>query len=113
MVTTTNGTLVLSNGQQEWPYNIFISDVVNAYVTFSVNGLAVAGSQNFIIAPANVWIKDIAMTTGPTVAKALVAQANEKNCAVMQFTNILDTLQTRSFAKTGFANGAKITLQQV
>jgi len=114
MVTPTNGLLRLKGiSGKEYSYNIYISDVANAPVTFSTVGQAVAGGQNFIITPEPCEIKDIAVTTGPTVIFNLVPYVNDVSSGqIMSLANVINTLQTRSFPAVKINGGRKLTILQ-
>lgn len=114
MVTTTNGVLRLTGvSGKDYSYNIFISDVVGAALTFSTVGAAVAGSQNFIITPEPVILDDISVTTGPTVIFNLVPYVNDVSSGqIIALANVINTLQNRSFPNVKISGGRKLTILQ-
>jgi len=115
MVTPTNGTISFMGLQTGRPYtyNIYISDVAAAKVTWSTTGQAVAGDDNFILVPENMVITDIAITTGPTVIFNLVPYVNDTPIGqIIKLGSVIDTVQTRSFPRLGFTGGRKLTFKQ-
>jgi hypothetical protein len=114
MVTATNGTLTLRGASgREYSLSIYISDVVGAFVTFSTTGLAVAGSSNFYVIPENCTIKDISVTTGPTVMFVMRPQVNDVDVgAVISLANCINTLAYRAVPNISIAAGRKFTLVQ-
>jgi len=114
MVTPTNGVLTFRGvSGKDYSYNIYISDVAAAAVTFSTIGQAVAGSQNFIITPENGVIKDISVTTGPTVIFNLVPYVNDVSSGqIISLANVINTIQSRSFPMIKIAGGRKLTILQ-
>jgi hypothetical protein len=114
MVTPENGSITLKgNSGRYYNLNIYISDVIGAYVTFNTAGIAGANSQNFYNIPENCVIEDIALTTGNTVTTNLVIYINDVPVgSVVPEANVLNTLNQRAVPKIGFSSGRKFTLVQ-
>jgi hypothetical protein len=114
MVTPENGTLLLKGvSGKVYSISTYVSDVLAAPATFNLNGIAVAGSITFYIAPENCVIQDFSIATGNTVATALVVQANDVNTgSIISLANSVNTLSNRPPVGVGFAKGSKITLVQ-
>jgi len=114
MVTATNGLLTLRGiSGKDYSYNIYISDVAAAPVTFSTVGAAAAGSQNFIITPEPCVISDISVTTGPTVIFNLVPYVNDVSSGqIIALANVINTIQNRSFPQVKINGGRKLTILQ-
>ena len=115
MVTAGNGLMTfrgLSSGKS-YQVSFYSSDVVGAYLTFSYNGLAVAGSQTFINAPEDVLLVDVSFTSTNTVSTAWVAQSGDVNTGnVLGIAIYLSTLALRPAPNIGWAKGRKITFVQ-
>lgn len=115
MVTPTNGLITLRGLKtgNYYTYNVYISDVAAAKVTWSTQGQAGTGDDNFIIAPEDVALHDIAITTGPTVIFNLQPLVNDTPIGqLIKLSTVIDTVQTRSFPKLGFTGGRKVALVQ-
>lgn len=114
MVTPETGTINLKGRSgQMYTYSLYSSDVINAPLTFNTVGVAVATSQNFLIAPEDMVVSDISITTGNTVSTTFNFYANDMNLgALCAEANILNTLTTRSFPQVGYKKGSKITILQ-
>ena len=114
MVTPENGTISL-RGVSGKTYNInfYSSDVIGAAVTYNLNGLAAATSQNFYIIPENCVITDIAVTTGQTVTTNWVLQLNDQNIGVViAVANQVNTLATRATPNVPLPANRKFTMIQ-
>lgn len=114
MVTPTNGTITLQGKSgRNYSYSIYLSDVAGAACTFSTAGLAVAGSQTFLIAPEDCILKDMSITAGPTVIFTMIPYINDVSAGqVISLANTVNTLAFRAVPNIGFAAGRKITIVQ-
>lgn len=114
MVTAGNGVISF-RGASGRSYNVsfYSSDVVGAALTFNLNGLAVAGSQSFLLLPENGVIEDISFTSSNTVAVAWVVQLNDANTGnVISIANQLNTLANRQKPMIPLPKGGKLTMIQ-
>ena len=114
MVTPTNGTVILRGvSGKSYALNFYISDVVGATCTFNLNGVAGANSQSFYILPENCVIKDVSITTGPTVMTNLVLQINDQNIGVvLPIATLLTTLNQRAVPQVPLPGNRKFTMIQ-
>lgn len=115
MVTAGTGAITFTGIKTGNPYtwSVYSSDVLGAFCTFNKNGLAVVGSQNFVIIPEDVYISDMQLPTSNTISTAWVPQVNDANSgSVVPLAAILATLPTRTFPKLGISAGRKFTLLQ-
>lgn len=119
MVTPENGTLRLVPlaGGQPATYSLYSSDVNTAPgtpVTFSLIGLAAAGSVTFITIPFDCVIDDVSLTTGQTVSKIWTVWLNDAPvpAAIMSYAQIVDTSPNRVFPQLRIAKGTKFQLMQ-
>lgn len=115
MVTAGNGVIIfhgLETGR-DYAYNFYSSDVIGAAVTLNANGLAGTGSQNFILVPENVVIKDISFASTNTVSTNWVLQVNDVNTgSVVPIANCLNSLATRALPNIPVGRGRKFTMIQ-
>jgi len=114
MVTAGNGVISLRGASgKSYNINFYSSDVIGAFVTFNLNGLAVAGSQNFYIIPENCILEDISFTSSNTVSTAWVVQINDSNTGnVVSIANQLNTLANRQKPLIPVPAGKKFALLQ-
>jgi len=112
MVTPTTGTLTLQGKSgKNYSYSVYIADAVGTNIKFSSAGIATAASQSFLIAPEDCIIKDLSVTTGPTVITTILPFINDVSAgAVIALANAINTLAFRAIPNIGFAAGRKITL---
>jgi len=114
MVTAGNGTLTF-RGQSGKSYNInfYSSDVIGAFVTFNLNGLAVAGSQTFYLLPENVVLTEVSFVSSNTVSTGWIVQSNDANTGnVIQIAAQLTTLANRQKPMIPMQAGRKFALLQ-
>lgn len=114
MVTAGNGTVILHGVRsgKDYAYNFYSSDVLAAYCTFSVNGVAVAGSTNFVGAPEDCFVKDISFANSNTVTTNLVFQRNEANAGPVPIAGVLTTITVRAVPNIQYRAGDKIAILQ-
>jgi hypothetical protein len=117
MVTPETGTLIFntkSDGTgQGFTASFYVSDVVGAFVTWNLNGVAVAGSQNFINVPFDCYLYDVSIATGNTVTVAGIVQLNDQNSgSVISWANQLNTLATRVHPNIPLKAGRKFAILQ-
>lgn len=113
-MAAVNGFLVF-RGQSGRSYNIstYISDVLAASCTFNLNGVAVAGSQNFYLLPENCTLTDFTVASGAATTTTLVVQINDANTGnVIGLAANLSSLNTRQNPNIPFGKGMKLTLIQ-
>jgi len=111
MVTATNGTATFI-GISGKLYNIdlYISDVLNAPVTWGVSGNAGATSLTFWRSPERVTLVDLSIITGPTVMTSLVPTSNDGVIPGLRYriANFLNTLTNRTKLNVSFEAGRNI-----
>lgn len=114
MVTPTTGSLILAGKSgRQYAVSFYIADVVGTDVKFNLNGLATASSQSFYIIPEDSVIKDISLTTGPTVIFSLIIKANDvPTGSVVPIANCINTLANRAIPNIGFQAGRKFTMTE-
>lgn len=116
MVTPTNGTLSFrGKSGQLYTVDAYISDVVNAAVTFNVGGgSAVAGSLPYWIPPEDVVLEDAAIHTGPTVAVGfyLTRNGTVAGASNIRLTTVLDTLNNRPKFAVPFLRNTQVGATQ-
>ena len=114
MVTPETGILTFSAmSGKKYSLSFYSSDVVGAYVTFSLTGLAGTGSQTFWNAPERVVLTGASIITGQTVSTIGRVQANDIDIGTpLAWANIVNTLATRDFPQVGINAGTKFTIVQ-
>lgn len=114
MVTPETGTIIFRGmSGRDYAYNIYSSDVIGAYVTFSAFGAAGATSQNFLVLPERCVLKDLSVITGQTVCTSWLPLVNDTPSGVaVLVANSINTLAYRSIPNVGFEAGRKFTLVQ-
>ena len=100
---------------QKYVYSIYNSDVANAFVTWSRMGAAGASSVNFITAPEDMIVSDISVVTGivDTTQLLLFLDDGAVPGKLIQWANVVNTIQARSFPSFGVRRGRKVQLQEV
>lgn len=114
MVTPTNGALTLKGRSgKTYAINFYISDVIGAYVTMSLVGVAGSGSQNWYSAPEDCIITDISLATGPTVMTNMRLQISDIDVGVIvPIANYLNTLANRGNPNIPLPANKKFTILQ-
>ncbi len=114
MVTPELGTVIfVGKSGRQYSLSIYASDVVGAACTINTVGIAVSGGQSFYITPEDVVIKDVSITTGMTVATALIPYVNDVPAgAMLSVANCINTLTNRAIPNIGIGAGKKFTLIQ-
>jgi hypothetical protein len=115
MVTSTNGTLLLrGRSGRTYGLNIYISDIINANITISLNSVAGASSQTFYNLPEDCVIQDLSIVTGPTVMTNIAFQINDINIGVISpISTCLTTLNQRAVPKVLLQANKKLTMVQL
>lgn len=117
MVAAPKNATALFKGKSGriYSYNIYFSDVANAFSTWATTGAAGTGSTNFIIAPEDMQLVDISVPTGLTDTSNGVLWLNDAPVpnAVIAWANIVNTLNARSFPPLGISAGRKVQIAQV
>lgn len=112
MVTATTGTMTFRGVKSGRKYTVscYISDVIGAAVTFNPSGAAVAGSNNYYVAPEDVVLDDASIITGPTVATGFnyTSNSNLVPASATLLGSVLTTIQTRNIPQIGFMAGRLI-----
>ena len=109
----TGGLVYLGQSGRRYNVSAYVSDVLAGFVTFSMDGAAVAGSQNFWIAPENVTLVDFSIATGLTDTTCLKVLVNDTPLGqILLHANHVNTLPGRSIPGIGIAAGRKVTLIQ-
>jgi hypothetical protein len=97
---------------KQYQYSLYNPDVANGFVTWATTSVAGSGSVNFITAPENMVLTDVSVVTGIVDTTALVLwldDAPERN-TIIQWADIVNTLQNRSFPRLGIRAGRKVQL---
>ena len=115
MVTPTNGIATFVNGRtgETQSVSIYIADAVATDVKFSLSGKAAASSQAFINARDDMILRDLSITTGPTVIFTLIVKRDDVPIGtVVSIAQYLDTLNSRPPLAMPFRKGSKITMTE-
>jgi len=112
--TPKNGTMVFrGRSGKTYNWNVYVSDVAAAYVTMSKTGAAVAGSQNFFIAPEDIKLVDFSIVTGTQDTTTLSCQRNDVGTGdILPYATNLTTIATRPSPGVVWQRGDKITFVQ-
>lgn len=99
---------------REYSYSVYASDVAAAFLTFATTAAAGSGSTTFIIAPENMTLQDVSMTTGVAVITVLTLWLNDAPVpgSMIQYANVLSTIQNRAFPHLMISGGRKVQFQQ-
>lgn len=111
-----NANLFFKGLQSGKTYGIamYCSDVVGAYNTMSLDGLAATTSPNFWYAPENVVLVDASVITGLTDTKAWKFMANDVSTGnILYHAMYLSSLATRPTPGIPYGKGTKISIVQV
>jgi hypothetical protein len=112
-----NGLLTFRGDQtgRFYSYNIYNSDVANAFITWNTAGTAGTTTTNFVIAPENMTLVDASIVTGLTDTKNMVLWLNDGPVpsAIIMDANIVNTVATRAFPPMKIAAGRKVQFQEV
>lgn len=114
MVTATNAiaTFVKDNGETQ-SVSFYIADVVGTDVKWNLSALSTSTNQAFITASRNMLLRDIAITTGPTVTKVLIIKRDDVPVGnVVSIAQYLDSLNSRPPLNIPYRAGAKITFTE-
>lgn len=116
MVTAGNGSMTwVGDSGRQYVYSFYSSDVVGAYITFSTTGLAVAGSQNFLLAPETMTLKDVSFTSSNTVSTAFTLEVGDQAAGiVLPIANVLTSVVGRGnlIPNVRISAGRKIAWKQ-
>lgn len=114
MVTPTNGTanFVFDNGETR-NVSFYIADVVATDIKWNFSGISVATSQSFINAPRNCVLRDISISSGPTVMKTLIIKRDDVPTGnALDIAQHLNSLPSRPVLNIPFRYNAKITAEE-
>jgi hypothetical protein len=115
MVTPTYGTATFTGaGGKRYSVDFYISDVVNAPVTWDSGTGAAAGTLSFWKAPEDVILVDLSIATGPTVMTSLIPtrDGGQVPSQRVRIANFLNTLAFRPALTLGFRAGTNVGLIQ-
>jgi len=117
MAATPKTGMLLLRGRsgKTYAYNIYNSDVANAFVTFATTGAAGTGSVTFITAPEDCVVADLSVVTGIVDTTSLVLWLDDGPVAgsVVLWANCVNTLPFRSIPQIGIKKGRKVQLAEV
>lgn len=108
MVTATTGVATfVGRSQKTYSVQFYIADVVGTAVKFDSGSGASANSLAFWKVPEQCVLRDIAVTTGPTVMTTLVMTADGANIPGQRLpiAAYLNSLATRPPLSIGFKQG--------
>lgn len=93
--------------------DMYLSDVVGAAATFSLDGAAATTSPNFMITPEDMTLLDAAVITGLTDTKGWRILTNDVSTGVQMRHNLfLNTLANRPSPMASFRKGTKFAITQ-
>lgn len=100
---------------RQYNYNIYDSDVANAFITFATAGAAGTGSVTFITAPEDMVLTDVSVVTGIIDTTSLVLWLDDSpvGTALLLWANCVNTAPFRAFPRVGISKGRKVQFAEV
>lgn len=111
----TGNVTLLGRSGKTYTYNIYNSDVSNAFVTWATAGAAGTGSVTFITAPEDCVIADMSVVTGIADTTSLVLWLDDGPVpgSVVLWANVVNTLASRFIPRIGIKKGRKVQFAEV
>lgn len=96
----------------EYQYSLYNTDVAAGFLTWATTAVAGSGNVAFITAPEDMVLEDISVVTGIVDTTALVLWLDDAPVrnTIIQWADVLNTIQSRSFPSLGIKAGRKVQL---
>lgn len=100
---------------RDYSYNIYNSDVSNAFITWATTGAAGSGSVTFITAPEDMVLVDASVVTGIVDTTSLVLWLDDGPvpATVVLWANCVNSNAVRAFPQLRIPGGHKVQFAEV